>query len=104
MAMRRSLSILVLLGVCASADLFACGDKFLVISRGTRFQRSATERSAADILIYATSASTLPAARGTGRQPVLCSAGVPSSMAGASRHRRGERCLSGCRQHGAPPS
>jgi hypothetical protein len=51
---------LLLLGVCTGGDLFACGDKFLVISRGTRFQRSATERSAADILIYATSASTLP--------------------------------------------
>jgi hypothetical protein len=60
MAKRLSLSVLLLLGVCTSTDLFACGDKFLVISRGTRFQRSTSTRSAADILIYATSASTLP--------------------------------------------
>jgi hypothetical protein len=60
MPKRRALSILVVLAVCTSADLFACGDKFLVISRGTRFQRSASARSAADILIYSSPASTLP--------------------------------------------
>jgi hypothetical protein len=60
MAKRLSLPVLVLLGACTTADLFACGDKFLVISRGTRFQRSSSARSAADILIYASSASTLP--------------------------------------------
>lgn len=60
MTKRLSLSVLLLLGVCTSADLFACGDKFLVVSRGTRFQRPSSARSAADILIYATSASTLP--------------------------------------------
>jgi hypothetical protein len=55
-------SVLLLLGICASSDVLACGDKFLVISRGTRFQRSASTRSAADILVYASSASTLPKA------------------------------------------
>jgi hypothetical protein len=60
MTTRRALSVLLLLGTVTSADLFACGDKFLVISRGTRFQRSSSARSAADILIYASKASTLP--------------------------------------------
>lgn len=60
MATRRTLSVLVLLGLCTSADLFACGDKFLVISRGTRLLRTGTARSGADILIYSTKASTLP--------------------------------------------
>jgi len=55
-----SASVALLLGLCASRDLIACGDKFLVISRGTRFQRSPSARSAADILIYASAASTLP--------------------------------------------
>jgi hypothetical protein len=44
-----------------SADLLACGDKFLVISRGTRFQR-AVARSPARILVYANPQSTLPKA------------------------------------------
>jgi hypothetical protein len=60
MTKRLSLSVLLLLGVCTRVDLLACGDKFLVISRGTRFQRPSSARSAADILIYATAASTLP--------------------------------------------
>lgn len=59
MSKRLSLPLLVLLGVCASADLFACGDKFLVVSRGLGLQRTGAARSAADILIYGTKASTL---------------------------------------------
>jgi hypothetical protein len=40
--------------------LLACGDKFLVSSRGTRFQRAAVARDPAAILIYSNPASELP--------------------------------------------
>jgi hypothetical protein len=43
------------------SDLMACGDKFLVMSRGTRFQRSVA-RQPANILVYANPSSTLPKA------------------------------------------
>jgi DNA-binding NtrC family response regulator len=45
-----------------SNDLLACGDKFLVNSRGTRFQRAGAARQPANILVYANPASTLPKA------------------------------------------
>jgi hypothetical protein len=45
-----------------SADLFACGDKFLITSRGTRFQRTAVPRTPASILVFANPASNLPKA------------------------------------------
>lgn len=45
----------------AGPDLLACGDKFLVGSRGTRYQRPASAR-AASVLIYANPSSGLPAA------------------------------------------
>ena len=48
-------------GVWMSGDLLACGDKFLVAGRGTRFQRPKSVR-AANVLIYANPASGLPAA------------------------------------------
>ena len=40
--------------------MLACGDKFLVSSRGTRFQRAAVARKPASILIYTNPASELP--------------------------------------------
>ena len=43
-----------------SGDLLACGDKFLMAGRGTRYQRPKSAR-AASILIYANPASGLPA-------------------------------------------
>ncbi len=48
--------------LCAAtwgADLLACGDKFLVVSRGTRFQRAGLARKGANILVYASASSTL---------------------------------------------
>jgi hypothetical protein len=48
-------------GVWMSGDLLACGDKFLVAGRGTRFQRPKNAR-AANVLIYANPTSGLPAA------------------------------------------
>lgn len=52
----------VLFAMSAGADLKACGDKFLVMSRGTRFQRAAALRQSASILVYANPASDLPKA------------------------------------------
>jgi hypothetical protein len=57
-----AVGILVLSGVGASGDLLACGDKFLVASRGTRYQRAAVARQPANILVYANTASALPKA------------------------------------------
>ena len=50
--------LLVLTGMGPANDLLACGDKFLIIGRGTRFQR-ATFRRPANILIYSDANSTL---------------------------------------------
>jgi hypothetical protein len=61
MRKRRTLGILVMvLAVSMSSDLFACGDKFLVAGRGTRYQRPKTAR-AASVLIYADPASAVGA-------------------------------------------
>ncbi len=45
----------------ATGDLLACGTKFLVPGRGIRFQRTASERQASTLLIYAPPASALSA-------------------------------------------
>ena len=54
--------VLVLSGVGASGDLLACGDKFLVVSRGTRYQRAGEARHTASILVYLPTSSNLPKA------------------------------------------
>ncbi len=50
---------LVALGLSASSELFACGNKFLVASRGTRFGKAPIAREEASILVYANPASVL---------------------------------------------
>lgn len=45
--------------VSAGADLAACGDKFLILGRGTRFQRAGAARAEAAILVYANPSSNL---------------------------------------------
>jgi hypothetical protein len=55
-----ALGVLVIYGI-TSGELLACGDKFLVASRGTRYQR-ADARHAASILIYLPPSSSLPKA------------------------------------------
>jgi len=57
-----AVGFVVLAAVGAKTDLIACGDKFLVPSRGTRFQRAPEARAVAAILIYmrANAASMLP--------------------------------------------
>jgi len=48
-------------GLWTGADLLACGDKFLVAGRGTRYQRPKNAR-AASVLIYANPSTGLEAA------------------------------------------
>ena len=55
----RLLFVASLLVFATGSDLLACGDKFLVAGRGTRYQRPKNAR-AANVLIYANPASGLP--------------------------------------------
>ena len=52
--------LLLVIGISSAILVLACGDKFLVSSRGTRFQRAAAAREPASILIYTNPASELP--------------------------------------------
>ena len=61
MRMGRRFGVLVMvLAFVIPGDLLACGDKFLIAGRGTRYQRPKTAR-AASILIYADPASAVAA-------------------------------------------
>ena len=55
-------ALLLLAGTGASEPLLACGEKFLMGSRGSRFQRPGPVRTAATILIYANPALNLSTA------------------------------------------
>ena len=57
----RMVGLLAAVGLFTGADLYACGDKFLVAGRGTRYQRPKNAR-AASVLIYADPSTGLPAA------------------------------------------
>jgi hypothetical protein len=57
----RIVVLVAAVGMWLGGDLLACGDKFLVAGRGTRYQRPKNAR-AASVLIYANPASGLPAA------------------------------------------
>jgi hypothetical protein len=63
MAMFRYMSLAACLAVIASlsGDLWACGDKFLVPSRGIRVQRGPVIHESARVLLYATPGSRLSA-------------------------------------------
>lgn len=86
--MRKTLVAGVLLSVVAASgvDLSACGDKFLVFSRGTRYQTAAAARRPANILVYANPASTLPKAlEKASVDATLRKAGYrPTSVSGAA--------------------
>jgi hypothetical protein len=56
----RTLGALVVMLSFAAVDVFACGDKFLIGGRGTRYQRPKNAR-AASVLIYTEPASALAA-------------------------------------------
>ena len=53
--------ILIFHGI-GSGELLACGDKFIVASRGTRFERAGQARHGASILVYMHATSTIPKA------------------------------------------
>jgi hypothetical protein len=62
--MKRRIGLVVLMaaaGLWTGADLLACGEKFLVAGRGTRYHRPKTFR-AASILMYANPSTGLEAA------------------------------------------
>ena len=55
-------ALLLLASIGTSDTLLACGEKFLMGSRGTRFQRPEPVRQSAAILVYANPALNLPRA------------------------------------------
>lgn len=62
--MKRRIGLVALVavvGLWTGPDLLACGDKFLVVGRGTRYERPKNAR-AASILIYANPSGGLQAA------------------------------------------
>ena len=59
----RLAGVVAAVGLLSAPDLLACGDKFLVSGRGTRYQRPKSAR-AASILIYADPSFGLPASVG----------------------------------------
>ena len=61
MTKRRTLGVLILLLTFTVPDLLACGDKFLVGPRGTRFQRP-KGAPVGSVLIYAEPKSAMAAA------------------------------------------
>jgi len=96
--MRHALNAAVLLCVCAAgptADLLACGEKFLVPTRGTRFTRAPLPRQDASILVYGSATSglsrlmaTLPVAatlEKAGYRPTIASSRQDLSSALANR-------------------
>jgi hypothetical protein len=52
-------TLLVVMGVGAADRLSACGDKYLTVGLGTHYNRSAAERRAAAVLMYANAGSEL---------------------------------------------
>lgn len=62
MRMLRTLGVLVVMMLSVGVvDMLACGDKFLIAGRGTRYQRPKNAR-AASVLIYTDPASAVAAA------------------------------------------
>lgn len=60
MSMRRTFGVLVVMLSLGLVDVLACGEKFLIAGRGTRYQRPKNAR-AASVLIYTDPASSLAA-------------------------------------------
>jgi hypothetical protein len=66
MTTRIALALVMLLGVTGAFNgLQGCGDKFLVSSRGTRYQHAPAANASAAILIYASPSSPVPKAIAT---------------------------------------
>lgn len=60
----RILLLLIVLGGGAATEALPCGNKFLVASRGTRFDQPPVSREAAAVLVYAPPGSVLSEALG----------------------------------------
>ena len=63
--MRKALcaaSLVILMGISSVNIILACGDKFLVSTRGTRYQQAPAVRKPAAILIYTNPGSEVPKA------------------------------------------
>lgn len=54
--------LMLLLGMSSTGVFLACGDKFLVASRGTRYQKAPAKRDPHSILIWSNPASEMPKA------------------------------------------
>ncbi|MGD9902493.1 MAG: hypothetical protein AB7U83_03400 [Vicinamibacterales bacterium] len=84
--MQRRRFVAWLFGALAVAgrELHACGDKFLVASRGTRFQRAGLVRQPAAVAIYAPPGSPMAfAVDGLGLEPALAKIGYrPTRVVG----------------------
>jgi hypothetical protein len=62
--MKLGTRLIVVLGsLLAGADLAACGDKFLVVGRGTRFQKGPEAVRPYSVLLYAPQSSPLAESR-----------------------------------------
>ena len=73
--------VIVLVSI-ASGDLIACGDKFLVPSRGLRFELTPSAREQARVLLYMNPASSLPALSARlSLDPALRKAGYRAAVA-----------------------
>jgi len=60
MTMRAQIGAVLMAAVVLASDpLFACGDKFLLLGRGTRYERSPAARQASAVLMYVNPASQL---------------------------------------------
>ena len=57
---QRLLPILVAISLFSSGVFLACGDKFLVSSRGTRYEKAPAKRDPSAILIWSNPQSELP--------------------------------------------
>ena len=68
MKSRSVFALLILLMGMVPANVWACGDKLLPFSRGTRYHRGGGTRRSAAILVYATANSNLP--KSIGNSPV----------------------------------
>jgi hypothetical protein len=88
-------TLLFVVGIGAADRLVACGDKYLNLGLGTHYRRSAAERRAADILLYASPGTELSrivaaqsvegAMRRAGYQPIILS--LPADLDAALRSR-----------------
>jgi hypothetical protein len=89
-------TVIMVVGVGTPDRLVACGDKYLNLGLGTHYHRSAAEREAAGVLVYATAGSELSrlmttlsveaAMNKVGYRPATASS--PSELDAALRNRK----------------